>query len=215
MNTPTEAELREACSALAAACPVMARAFDEGGLPVWRAMPASYAGLARIIAFQQISVAAAATIWGRVETGLGEITPASILGCPEEALRGFGLSRPKVSHLRSIALAEHSGALNMARLMSAPMEAARAELLDVRGVGPWTAEVFLMYARGALDAFPWSDIGLSESWRLLSGAPVRPPPKDFREIGEAWSPWRGVATHLLWQWINKQRENAKTGSPQP
>lgn len=205
MTAPSPEALREACERLAAVCPVMARAHDEAGTPVWRTTAPTYLTLARIIAYQQISTAAAATIWARVEACLGAVTPEAVLACPEDTLRACGLSRPKLAHLRAIAAALVDGRLDFARVMAAGPAQARAELLAVKGIGPWTAEVFCLGAKGDLDAFPASDIGLSESWRLLAGQSDRPAPRAFARSGQAWAQLRGVATLLLWHWINTRR----------
>lgn len=202
---PKQKVLIEACEELARRDRALARAYAETGVPEWRARPARYETIARTIAFQQISTKAAATIWGRVEAHLGEITPEAMDAADEEALRACGLSRPKVGHLKSIASAVLEKRLCFDRLHSADLDDARAELTAVKGIGPWTAELYCMCAKGALDACPSSDIGLSESWRQLSGVDERPDIKAFAVIMSEWAPYRGVAAHLLWAWINAQR----------
>ncbi len=202
---PSQALLEEACKALGAADPALRRAHAETGLPRWRDRPVSFETIASIIAFQQISTRAAAAIWGRATSALGEVTPESIAGIPEDALRGLGLSRPKVAHLKSVAGAMLDGRLALGRVAAAPLVAARAELLAVKGIGPWTAEVFLLYARGEPDAFPVADVGLMEAYRQLSGAAARMDRAAFTRHAEGWRPWRGVAAHLLWGWLGTER----------
>lgn len=209
---PDEREIAEACTALARACPVLARALGEVGPPLWRTRDAKGASLMRIVAYQQISVKAAAAIWARVEAQLGVVEAAGVLALGEEGLRACGLSRPKVAHMRAIAQAEVEGCLDYARLRTGSLDAARTQLLAVKGVGPWTAEVFAMSALGARDAFPGSDIGLAEAWRRLAGVEARPTPKRLVELAGAWAPWRGVAAHLLWHWLNTQRDGARPRS---
>jgi DNA-3-methyladenine glycosylase II len=187
---------------------VLARALGEVGPPVWRHREANYASLARILAYQQISVKAAASIWARVEARLGVVDAPGVLALGEDDLRACGLSRPKVAHMRAIALAVVEGRLDFGRLLRAELGEARAELLAVRGIGPWTVEVFAMSALGARDAFPGSDIGLSEAWKRLAEAQERPDPKRMGQIAQAWAPWRAVAAHLLWHWLNTQRGRA-------
>ncbi|MEM5515765.1 DNA-3-methyladenine glycosylase 2 family protein [Henriciella sp. AS95] len=207
MTRPTTEALTEACEHLATCDPVFARAHESVGVPDWRYGAPDYAVIARMIAFQQITTKAAATIWGRVEAALGEVCTAGILGASEETLRGCGLSRPKIRHLRSIAEAVESGALDLDRVHSAEMDAARKELIAVKGIGPWTADLFLLYC-GRLDAWPSGDVGLMESYRLLSEADTRHESKAFDALANEWRPYRGVAAHLLWNWINAER--AKT-----
>jgi DNA-3-methyladenine glycosylase II len=171
-----------------------------------------YAGLARIIAYQQLSTKAAGTIWGRVETLVGKITPASILAADIDALRACGMSRPKISHIRSIATAIEDGSLNLRRVARASDADAQAELVAVKGIGPWTADVYLMFALGRWDVFPHADIGLSEAYRMIKGERKRHPPKKFLRTGERWRPYRGVAAHLLWAYINAVREEQRGGA---
>lgn len=207
MSAPTPEQLTEACEHLATADLALARAYTETGLPKWRAGGADYATIARMIAFQQITTKAARSIWTRVEAELGEISTRNMLAASEESLRGCGLSRPKIRHLRSIASAMEAGELDLARVHTADMEAARKELIAVKGIGPWTADLFLLNC-GRLDAFPVGDVGLMESYRLLNGAAERHDTKAFSALAENWRPWRGVAAHLLWAWINAERDRA-------
>lgn len=204
--TPGPDTLKQGCAELAASDSALANAYEAIGVPVWRSGTSEFATLARMIAFQQISTRAGATIWGRVEELCPEMTAATILAADDEALRGCGLSRPKVRYLKAIATDETSGALDFSRLQSAPIADARRELTAVKGIGPWTAEVFLLYTAGHLDAFPPGDVGLMEAYRLLADQDQRMEAKAFSAHAENWAPWRGVATHLLWGWINAARE---------
>lgn len=216
MTAPAPEKIESAVAHLCARDPVLKRAFSDTGLPEWRAEPNAYVTLARIIAFQQISTKAAAAIWTRVCEGLGEIEPETMSGASEEALRSYGLSRPKLRHMKSVAEAVLSGDLSFERLAAHTLDDARAELVAVKGIGPWTAEVFCLYAKGALDAFPHNDIGLSESWKQLSNAQERPDHKQFGKIGAKWAPYRGVAAHMLWFWLNAKRAQERVaGNPTP
>ncbi len=206
MTAPSSRRLKAACERLARIDPALAAAYGVIGVPAWRSGEPTYAMIGRMIAHQQISTKAAATIWGRVETLLGEVTARSVLETDPETLRQCGLSRPKVAHLASIAEAMVSGELNLARVCASDPGAARAELVGVRGIGPWTAELFLLYAVGAMDAFPTADVGLMEAHRQLSGAEERMTARAFTAHAEAWRPHRGVAAHLLWGWFNQMRD---------
>lgn len=205
MTGPSQARLTAACEMLSRADPALARAYAETGVPVWRDAAPTYATLARMISHQQISLSAAAAIWGRTEALLGEVTPESVLTADPEALRACGQSRPKVGHLTSIAELLVTGKLNLARVCAAPLDEARHELLAVRGIGPWTVELFLLYATGAMDAFPVGDVGLMEAHKLLSGHETRMDIKAFTAHADAWRPHRGVAAHLLWAWLHVHR----------
>lgn len=205
MTHPSERILKTACDALALVDPALAKAHEHIGLPTWRARPPTYSALARMIAYQQITTKAAATIWGRVEEQFGDVTPEAVLAADFETLRACGLSRPKISHFNSIAEAMVSGTLNLDRVCQSDLVSARKELIAVRGIGPWTAELFLLSAVGALDAFPPGDIGLMEAHKRLSASEIRMEIKAFTAHAENWRPYRGVAAHLLWDWLNDQR----------
>ncbi len=212
LDVTDRAQLSKAVKHLAKQCEVIKAAHAYVGVPDWRVRPGGYAGLARIIAFQQLSTKAAGTIWGRVETLLGKITPASVLAADIDALRACGMSRPKISHIRSIATAIEDGSLNLKRIAQASDADAQAELVAVKGIGPWTADVYLMFALGRWDVFPHADIGLSEAYRMISGERKRHPPKKFMKTGERWRPYRGVAAHMLWAYINAARDAQRGGA---
>ncbi|MEZ5946121.1 MAG: DNA-3-methyladenine glycosylase 2 family protein [Hyphomonas sp.] len=207
----TPRKLKAACEELARRDIALERAYRVVRVPEWRKGDATYAVLAKMIAYQQITTKAATTIWGRVEDFLGEVTPEAVLACDQEALRACGLSRPKLAHLNSIAEAVVSGALNLERVAAAEIDSARAEMLAVRGIGPWTADLFLLYAARNMDAFPAGDVGLMEAHKRLGGYTTRMTNKEFSDWAERWRPYRGVAAHLLWGWLNAER--AKTGQP--
>jgi DNA-3-methyladenine glycosylase II len=204
-------QLTRAVKDLAKQCTIIEAAYDYVGVPEWRVRPGGYAGLARIIAYQQLSTKAAATIWGRVEVLLGKVTPETVLAADIDALRACGMSRPKISHIRSIATAIEDGSLNLKRVTRASDADAQAELVAVKGIGPWTADVYLMSALGRWDVFPHADIGLSEAYRMIAGERKRHPPKKFLRTGERWRPYRGVAAHMLWSYINAAREAQRGG----
>ncbi|MEQ1610740.1 MAG: DNA-3-methyladenine glycosylase 2 family protein [Hyphomonadaceae bacterium] len=205
-------QLSRAVKALAKECAIIKAAHDYVGVPEWRTRQGDYAGLARIIAYQQLSTKAAGTIWGRVEVLLGKVIPKSVLAADIDALRACGLSRPKISHIRSIAAAVESGALNLRRVANAGDAEAQAELMAVKGIGPWTADVYLMFCLGRWDVFPHADVGLSEAYRMISGERKRHPPKKFLKTGERWRPYRGVAAHMLWSYINAARDAQRGGA---
>lgn len=209
MNRPSKAEIRKACELLSGRDAALARAYEAIGLPAWRASEASYALLAKTVVYQLVSTRAAEAIWDRVEARLGPVTPERILACEPDALRACGLSRPKISHMNTIAAAILEGVLDLARIKVADIDAARAELLAVKGIGPWTADLFLLYAAGHMDAFPKGDVGLMEAHRRLGNYDIRMTNKAFSEHADNWRPYRGVAAHLLWGWLNAERAERK------
>lgn len=205
MNAPAEDTIREGCETLARRDKALARAYEERGVPEWRTGACEFASLARMIAYQQVSTKAGAAIWGRVEALCTPLSADAILATEDDALRGAGLSRPKVKYVKAIAEAVDKGALCFQALPTLPRAEAVSALTAIKGIGPWSAEIFMMYATGDLDAFPPGDVGLMESYRLLAGHEERHEAKAFTALADAWSPWRGVATHLLWAWFNHQR----------
>lgn len=205
-------QLSRAVKALAKECHIIRAAHEYVGVPEWRTRAGDYAGLARIIAYQQLSTKAAGTIWGRVEALLGKVTPKTVLAADIDSLRACGMSRPKISHIRSIATAVEDGSLNFRRVARKSDDEAREELVAVKGIGPWTADVYLMFCLGRWDVFPHADIGLSEAYRMISGERKRHPPKKFLKTGERWRPYRGVAAHMLWAYINAAREEQRGGA---
>lgn len=208
MSGPAFGDLQTGCDVLASRDPALRRAYEARGVPAWRVAPATYATLARLIVFQQISTIAGAAIWRRIEQAIQPLEAETLLQASDETLRSCGLSRPKMGHLRAIAAACQAGTLDPAALAEAPAGIAHEALVSVRGVGPWTANLFRLYAAGDLDAFPQGDLGLLESHRQLSGAAQRLDRDAFNVLAEDWRPYRGVAAHLLWDWLNHQRGTA-------
>ena len=205
MTAPSSDILRAACDALAERDTALAKAYTHVDLPSWRTTEAAYQSLARIVVYQLISTKAATAIWTRILDRLGTVTADAVLQDDQEALRACGLSRPKLAHLNAIARAEAQGDLNFDQLKTAPIAEARKTLLGVRGIGPWTADTFLMNVLGHLDAFPSGDVGLIEAYRQLSSSDQRLSAKAFTQHAESWRPWRAVAAHLLYDWYNSNR----------
>ena len=214
MTAPSKATLCQACEVLAACDPALERAYDLHGVPEWRSGKPTYEALARLITYQLLSTIAAGAIWGRVQIHLGEVTCEALKASSEDDLRACGLSRPKIAHLHSIAEAIENDTLNLTRVCEIDLDDARKELVGVKGIGPWTAEVFLLYSVGALDAFPVGDVGLMEAHKMLLDSDTRLTAKAFTAHAEDWRPYRGVAAHLLWGYINAVRAAAQKASPQ-
>lgn len=192
------AEISAARNHLAALDPAIARAHRATPEFPWRVWEGGYAGLIKIIIGQQVSVAAADAIWARLKAGLGEATPDRVLAFDIDGLKTFGLSAPKARYVRAIAEAQAAGAIDFDQLPHLDDEAALASLVALKGVGRWTAEVYLMFCEGRLDFFPAADVALQEGLRLADGAETRLDIKALYARAEAWKPHRGVAAHLLW-----------------
>lgn len=197
----TPAQIAAARETLTAIDPALARAHAQTPALEWRTRTGGFEGLFRMIVDQQVSVAAAAAIWGRVAAGLGgEVTPRTVLAMDLEALRGLGLSIQKARYGHEIAAAHVDGRIDFDHLERLSDEEAVARLTAIKGVGKWTAETFLMFCEGRQDVFPAGDIALQEAMRWADGAALRPREKEAYVRAEAWKPHRSVAAHLLWGW---------------
>jgi len=192
------AAMRAAIDALVVADPRLARIEAAAGPLPWRVRPEGFPGLLQIVMGQQISNAAALAIWLRLAALPGALDSAGFLTLEDAALRGAGLSRPKVSHARSLASAFVDGRLSSAALAAAPDADALAAITTVRGLGPWTAEVYLLFALQRVDVFPAGDIAVAGAAADILGLPTRPDPKLLRTLAEVWRPNRALAARLLW-----------------
>lgn len=190
--------MRAALDALVAADPRLAGIEPAAGPLPWRVRAGGYPGLLQIVVGQQISNQAALAIWRRLAVLPGALTPDGLGLLDDDALRGAGLSRPKVAHARALAAAFTNGQLSAARLAALPDIEAAAAITAVRGLGPWTAEVYLLFALQRQDVFPAGDIAVAGATADLLGLPVRPNPVALRTLAEAWRPSRALAARLLW-----------------
>ncbi|QRE73036.1 DNA-3-methyladenine glycosylase family protein [Methylobacterium aquaticum] len=207
----SERALREGTAALAALDPVMARLVTQGAQPVLRKRPPGFEGLAGIVVGQQISTAAASAIWGRLTACLPDLTAETLTAAPDETLRGAGLSAPKIRTLRAAADAVIGGALPLDSLHALPADEAHRLMVAVHGIGPWTADVYLLFCLGHPDAFPGGDLALQEAARLADGLETRPTAAALIVRAEAWRPWRGVAAKVLWAYYRVAK--ARDGAP--
>jgi DNA-3-methyladenine glycosylase II len=199
----TEHDLREGAAWLAAHDPRFADALAVVGPLPLRRREGGYAALLRTICSQQLSVASADAVWRRLEVS-GATAPERLLELDEPALRACGLSGQKIRYARALAEA----GIDYPALARLPEAEAIATLTAVKGVGVWTAEIYLMFSVGRADVLAAGDLALQESARLLFGLPVRPGDKALRLLAEPWSPWRAVAARILWAYyrVAKQRQ---------
>jgi DNA-3-methyladenine glycosylase II len=204
----TEDDVAAGLEVLIAADPRLAKvAAAAGPLPL-RRRAGGFAGLAGIVVSQQLSTASAGAIWGRLAAAYDPLTPQSLIKARADRLARLGLSRPKIRALKEIARAVASGALDCEALPDMPAEAAHRALCAIHGIGPWTADIYLLFCLGHRDAWPAGDLALQEGARLAFGLPARPNAKEIVLLAEPWRPWRGVAARLLWAYYRatKQRE---------
>jgi len=174
----------------------MKRVHDTVGDPPLRRHMPGFAGLARVVVGQQLSIASASAIWNRVEIVVDPFDAPMLLAADVGALRGAGLSQGKVKTLRAAADAIVTGALDL----EAPLadDELRAALLAINGIGPWTADIYTMFCLGHADGFAAGDLALQIAVQRAFGLDERPNMQGLAEIAERWRPWRGVAARLLW-----------------
>ena len=206
----TDADVASGLAALLAADPRLAPlAAATGPLPL-RRRAGGFEGLASIISAQQISDAAAAAIWARVKAAVDPFTAAGFAALDDATLRAAGLSRAKVATLRGLAAAVSDG-LDLDALARRPADDAVAALVALRGVGPWTAEVYLLFCVGHPDVFPAGDLALQVGACKGLALAGRPTEKTLRAMAQDWAPWRGVAARLLWAYYRAQRKSDVKG----
>ena len=188
-----------------------------GGPPPLRLRPPGFAGLAAIVTGQQVSTATAAAIFGRLQTQVVPLEADTLLATPASVLRVVGLSAGKVATLRNLAEAVLSG-LRLEELGQLTAEEAHTTLVGLKGIGPWTADSFLLFCLGHPDAWPAGDLALQEAARLALLLDRRPSTAALQAIGERWRPHRGVAARLLWayyQVAKRGRSGMLLASPDP
>jgi DNA-3-methyladenine glycosylase II len=206
-----EADLDAALAALTAADPRFAGIMATAGRPPLRRRQDGFAGLAATIIAQQLSTASANAIWGRLAAAFEPFEPAAIMRARPARLARIGLSAPKIRALKAIARAVASGELELATLHEFAAEDAHAALTAIHGIGPWTADIYLLSCLGHADAWPAGDLALQEAARLAFGLPARPTAKDMLPLAEPWRPWRSVAARVLWTYYRATK--GRDGAP--
>ena len=167
-----------------------------------RRKPDGFAELLSAIVSQQVSVASANAIWGRLEAA-GMITPQHVADVTEEDLRALGLSRQKARYAQALAAAN----IDYEALHDLPATQVIKVLTAVPGIGAWTAEIYAMFSLGRADVFAPGDLALQEAAKLIFDLPARPKEKDFRVMAEAWTPWRSVAARIMWAYYKHHKQS--------
>ncbi len=194
----TPATYAGAVERLAGADPVLAGVLDRWGPPPFWRHPEGFAGLVQGILAQQVSLESAVAAFGRLEEALGRVEPEGLLTLDDARLRALGFSRQKAGYARGLAAAVAAGALDLDRLAVAPDAEVRRELLALRGIGRWTADVYLLFALRRADAWPSGDLALAKAVRELWGLPVLPDWDELDAWADRWRPQRAVAARFLW-----------------
>lgn len=203
-------DLEEGASVLATADPLLRPVVEMVGEIPLRLSTPDFAGLASIVVSQQVSKASADAIHARLARLVTPLDAPGLLAASDDTLREAGLSRPKQRTLRAIAEAVHEGELDLAGLCGLDAQEAIATMTRVKGIGPWTAEIYLLFCAGHADIFPAGDLALQEAARVALGLEERPGDTQLRQIAERWSPWRGVASRLLWSYYALLRKRDAT-----
>jgi DNA-3-methyladenine glycosylase II len=193
-----ERSLRRGVNWLIARDADLARIVERFGYPPLWAREASFATLIHLILEQQVSLASAKAAFDRLCAALGQVEPQRLLTLDDEALKAIGFSRQKTLYARLLAQAILDDQLDLTRLASLPDEDVRATLKQLKGIGDWTVDVYLLMALRRPDAWPKGDLGLAVAAQEIKGLAVRPAPSQLETLGEAWRPWRAVAARLLW-----------------
>jgi DNA-3-methyladenine glycosylase II len=167
------------------------------GKPAPRIRTPGFEGFLRAIVSQQVSIAAASGIWRRLEAGLGEVSAERLLALDADALRSFGLSRQKALYARGLAEAVVSGDLDFDVLHKSSDEDAIAAITRLKGLGRWSAEIYLLFALQRTDIWPANDLALQEAMRVLKNLRARPDEKKLRKLGESWRPHRSAGALFL------------------
>ena len=194
----TDDDLHKALKQLLKADPCLQSVLEKAGRLKLRRRPAGFSGLCAIVVSQQLSTRSAGAIWGRLEAAFDPFHHETVRRARAERLARLGLSKPKIKTLKAIGGALSKGAIDLDALGRIPADDAHRILVALHGIGPWTADIYLLFCLGHADAWPAGDLALREAARIAFGLETRPDTKKMVALGQAWRPWRGVAAHLLW-----------------
>jgi DNA-3-methyladenine glycosylase II len=212
MTTPirNEADIKAAVDALLVRDPRLKAVLAVAGEVPIRRREGGLEGLVRIIMGQQLSTASADAIWGRLRKAYEPFHHTVLRRAHVPKLQRIGLSGAKIRTLRAIVEAVEKGAIDFDALVDMPADEAHATLTAVHGIGPWTADLYLLSCLGHPDAWPAGDLALQEAARLAFGLERRPTAKEMIPLAEPWRPWRAVAARLLWSYYRavKKRDPA-------
>jgi len=211
----TQTDLEEAIHALVKQDQRLKPIFELAGMPALRRREPGYAGLAAIICGQQLSTASAAAIWARVSAAFDPFHHDALRRARADRLGRLGLSAAKVKTLKNLARELAAERLNLDVLANEDADAAHNTLTALHGIGPWTADVYLLFCLGHGDAWPAGDLAVQEAVKIGLGLRTRPTAKQMAPLAEPWRPLRGAAAHLWWAYYRavKKREGVIGGEP--
>jgi DNA-3-methyladenine glycosylase II len=198
----TDADLQAGLAQLILADPRLKPVADKAGSFSLRRREAGYAGLCAIVCGQQLSTASAAAIRDRLFAAFDPFHHDTVRRARADRLKRLGLSAPKIKSIKEIGKAVAKGRIDLTQVGNMDADAAHAALTALHGIGPWSADIYLLFCLGHSDAFPAGDLAVQEAARIAFGLRKRPDAKRLTKIAEAWRPWRGVAAHLLWAYYH-------------
>jgi DNA-3-methyladenine glycosylase II len=216
LHLKTQADLEAATHALLKLDPRLQPVFAAAGMPALRRREPGFMGLAHIVCGQQLSTASAAAIWGRLTAAFDPFDPDAIRRTRADRLGRLGLSAAKIKTLKNLAREITAGRVNLDVLANEDADAAHHALVSLHGIGPWTADVYLLFCLGHGDAWPAGDLAVQEAVKIGLGLKTRPTPKEMASLAEPWRPMRGAAAHLWWSYYRaiKKREGVLAGTEQ-
>jgi DNA-3-methyladenine glycosylase II len=214
LHLNTQADLESAVLALVKQDPRLRPVFELAGMPALRRREPGYAGLAAIVCGQQLSTASAAAIWARLTAAFDPFHHDTLRRTRADRLGRLGLSAAKIKTLKSLASEIAAERLNLDVLANEDADAAHHTLISLHGIGPWTADVYLLFCLGHGDAWPAGDLAVQEAVKIGLGLKRRPTVKEMAPLAEPWRPMRGAAAHLWWAYYRaiKKREGVVAGT---
>ncbi|MGJ4899779.1 MULTISPECIES: DNA-3-methyladenine glycosylase family protein [unclassified Bradyrhizobium] len=212
LHLDSQAVLEDAIRDLVKQDARLAPVLEATGMPALRRREPGFAGIAHIVCGQQLSTASAAAIWGRLQAAFDPFDADAVRRARADRLGRLGLSAAKIKTLKHIARELGAGRLNLDVLANEDADAAHATLTALPGIGPWTADVYLLFCLGHGDAWPSGDLAVQEAVKVGLGLATRPTAKQMMPLAEAWRPLRGAAAHLWWSYyrVVKKREGVIT-----
>jgi DNA-3-methyladenine glycosylase II len=198
----TQADLDAGLALLIAANPVLQPVAEKAGAFSLRRRDGGYAGLCAIVCGQQLSTASAAAIRTRLFAAFDPFHHDTVRKARSDKLKRLGLSAPKIKSIKEIGKAVAQGRIDLTAVGNMDADAAHASLVALHGIGPWSADIYLLFCLGHSDAFPAGDLAVQEAARIAFGLRKRPDVKRLTKMAEVWRPWRGVAAQLLWAYYH-------------
>jgi len=217
LHLNTQADLENAIHALLEQDPRLKPIFELAGMPALRRRDPGFAGLAAIVCGQQVSTASAAAIWARVSAAFDPFHHDALRRARADRLGRLGLSAAKIKTLKNLARELVAERLNLEALANEDADAAHNTLTALHGIGPWTADVYLLFCLGHGDAWPAGDLAVQEAVKIGLGLKTRPTAKEMAPLAEPWRPMRGAAAHLWWSYYRalKKREGVIGAQEKP